>query len=148
MFDESKKQEKEACTNVVLLSQSKNMIGRSMKTFLHRPIKAPQFPTPGKIQKCLTEIFSFFNKTPPPSCLLHKTRDFVTCYSCSYYSCMTQRSFNTMYKHGDIILNRSNNSVFLLLKIYWNRQVFDLIRASGIWMKPETLCHQASSSKF
>ena len=43
--------------------------------------------------------------------------------------------------------NRSNNSVFLYLKIYWNRQVFDLIRASGIWMKLEMLRHQAPSSK-
>ena len=47
--------------------------------------------------------------------------------------------------HGVIILNRSNNSVFLYLKIYWNWQVFDLICISGIWMKPETLCHQVSS---
>ena len=53
-----------------------------------------------------------------------------------------------LYYHGVIILNRSNNSMFLYLKIYWNQQVFDLIRASGIWMKPETLRHQASSSKF
>ena len=51
-------------------------------------------------------------------------------------------------KHGAIILNRSNNSVFLRLEIYWNRQLSDLIRASGIWMKLETLRHQASSSKF
>ena len=42
--------------------------------------------------------------------------------------------------HGVIILKKSNNSVFLYLKIYWNRQVFDLIRASGIWMKPEKFC--------
>ena len=33
--------------------------------------------------------------------------------------------------------------MFLRLKIYWNRQAFVLIRASGIWIKPETLCHQA-----
>ena len=39
---------------------------------------------------------------------------------------------NSWFQHGDIILNRSNNSVFLRLKIYLNRQVFDLIRASGI----------------
>ena len=50
--------------------------------------------------------------------------------------------------HGVIIINRSNNSVLLYWKIYWNRQVFDLIRASGISMKPETLRHQASSSNF
>ena len=47
-----------------------------------------------------------------------------------------------------MILNRSNNSVFLYLKIFWNRQVSDLIRASEIWMKPETLRYQVSSSKF
>ena len=44
--------------------------------------------------------------------------------------------------------NRSNNSVFLYLKIYWNPQDFDLILASEIWMKLETLRHQATSSKF
>ena len=43
---------------------------------------------------------------------------------------------------------QSNNSVFLCLKVYWNRQVFDLICASGIWTKSETLRHLASSSKF
>ena len=37
---------------------------------------------------------------------------------------------NLWYNHGVIILNRGNNSMFLHLKIYWNRQVFDLIRAS------------------
>ena len=37
-----------------------------------------------------------------------------------------------MTNHRDIILNKSNNSVFLRLKIYRNRQVFDLIHASGI----------------
>ena len=36
------------------------------------------------------------------------------------------------FSHGVIILKRSNNSKFLYLKIYWNRQVFDLICASGI----------------
>ena len=36
------------------------------------------------------------------------------------------------YKHGDIMLNRSNNSMLVCLKIYRNRQVFDLIRTSEI----------------
>ena len=34
-------------------------------------------------------------------------------------------------KHGDIILNRNNNSVFLRLKIYRNWQACDFIRALG-----------------
>ena len=50
--------------------------------------------------------------------------------------------------HGDIILNRSNNSVFLHFKIYWKQQTFDLSHASRILMKPETLRHQSSSLKF
>ena len=44
----------------------------------------------------------------------------------------------SMSAHGVIILNRSNNFVFLYLKIYWNRQVFDFNCASGISMKPES----------
>ena len=52
-----------------------------------------------------------------------------------------------LFQHGDII-NRSKNSVFLRLKIYRNRQVFDLIRTSGIWMKPVMLRHQDSPWKF
>ena len=50
--------------------------------------------------------------------------------------------------HGDIILNRSNNSVFPCLKIFWDSQVFHLVRTSGIWMKLETLHHRAFYSKF
>ena len=57
-------------------------------------------------------------------------------------------SYSISSHHGVIILSRSNNSVFLYLKVYWNREVFDLICASGIWMKPEMLRYQASSSKF
>ena len=33
-------------------------------------------------------------------------------------------------------------------KNYKNQKVFDFIRASGISMKSETLCHQASPSKY
>ena len=53
-----------------------------------------------------------------------------------------------MSEHGVTIVKRTNNSVFLYLKIYGSRQVFDLIHASEVSMKPETLRHQASSSKF
>ena len=37
-----------------LLSRSRNMIGRFMKTSLHKPIKILQFLSRGKIQKYLT----------------------------------------------------------------------------------------------
>ena len=64
------------------------------------------------------------------------------------FSCKFCKIFkNTCFYHGVIILNGSNNSVFLYLKMYWNGQVFDLICASEISMKSQTLRHQASSSK-
>ena len=40
-------------TTIVVLSWSRNMIGRFMKTYLRRPIKILQLLTPGRIQKCL-----------------------------------------------------------------------------------------------
>ena len=43
----------EACTNLVLLCQSRNMVGQFRKPYLHRPIKILHFLTPGKIQKRL-----------------------------------------------------------------------------------------------
>ena len=56
-------------------------------------------------------------------------------------------TYFTVLEHGDIILKRSNNSVFLQMKIYRNRQAFDLIHFSDIWMKPETPRYQVSSYK-
>ena len=50
----SKKQEKDAGTSFVLLSQSRKMIRQFMKTYLHRPIKILQLTTPRRIRKCLT----------------------------------------------------------------------------------------------
>ena len=44
-----KKQEKEAATNFVSLSQPRDTIRKFMKTYLHRPIKILQFITPGKV---------------------------------------------------------------------------------------------------
>ena len=44
---------------------------------------------------------------------------------------LSQLYKQVIYYHEDI-LNRSNNSVLLRLIIYRNRQVFDLIRDSGI----------------
>ena len=35
-----------------------------------------------------SKYFSFFNNKPPKSWVAHITRDFLTCYFCSYYSSM------------------------------------------------------------
>ena len=45
------KEEKEGGTHFVLLSRSRNMTGRFMKTYLHQPIKILQF---------LSDVFFFF----------------------------------------------------------------------------------------
>ena len=57
--EKSKKQEKEASTNLILLSQSRNMVGQFMKTYLHRPIKILQFLAPWKIQTSSTQLQLF-----------------------------------------------------------------------------------------
>ena len=50
----SKKQQKEADTNFVLLSWSTSTIGRFMKIYLHRRIEILQFLTGRRTHKCLT----------------------------------------------------------------------------------------------
>ena len=82
--------------------------------------------------------------------LVFKQVHLYMCRLIQYISISCQFYFSNQIKseHGEIKLKRSNNCIFLRLKIYWNRQVFDLIHASGIWMKSEKFRHQASSSKF
>ena len=86
----SKKQEKEAGINFILLSRSRQMIGWFMKTYLHRPINILQFLSRGKIQKfnITSKYFSIFNNKLPASWVTHITRDFLTCCSSLYYSSM------------------------------------------------------------
>ena len=50
------KQEKDAGTNIVSLCQSRNVIFKFQKPYLQTPFKILHFPTPGRIQKCLTKI--------------------------------------------------------------------------------------------
>ena len=61
----------------MLLSQSRNIIGRFMKTYLHRPVKILQFVTPTRIQKYLTFYSSFFNNVPPAVWVVYIKRDFL-----------------------------------------------------------------------
>ena len=44
-----------------------------------------------KMFNITSTYFSFFNNKPPVSWVVHITRDFLTCYSCSYYSSMVTR---------------------------------------------------------
>ena len=71
-------------------NQSRKIVGKFKKAYFHRPIKFLHFLTPARIQKCLTtsKYFNFFNNEPPASWVAYITSDFLTCYSCSYYSSM------------------------------------------------------------
>ena len=46
-----------------------------------------------KLCSITSEYFSFFNNKPPVSWVVYVTRDFLRCYSCSYYT-----SINCSYK--------------------------------------------------
>ena len=62
-----------------------------MKNHLHRPIKILQFLTPGRIHKYLKHNFKIlylFKKMRPTRWVAHLTRDFLTSYSCLFYSSM------------------------------------------------------------
>ena len=37
-----------------------------------------------------SKYFTFFKNTPPATWVAHTTRNFITCYSCSYYSFMME----------------------------------------------------------
>ena len=101
-----RKQEKEIGINFVLFSQSRNMIGRFMKTFSHQREKS-------KIFSISSKYFSIFNNILPASNITHMTRKFLACYSCSYYSfrlkvltCMqlsTRLRITVKYYQNDII---------------------------------------------
>ena len=90
------------------------MIGWFMRTYLHQLVKI--LHSREKIQKCLTNItskyFSILNNDPPPSWVAHITRDFLTCYSFSYYSsinycnCFKTFSFSkNILQPGNLFLN-------------------------------------------
>ena len=58
-----------------------------MKTYLHKPIKTFTWEN-SKMFSITSKYFSIFNNKPPASSVADITRDFLTCYSCSYYSSM------------------------------------------------------------
>ena len=66
------------------------MVGQFKKAYLHRPIKILHFLTPSRIQKCLTYLQNI--------CAYNK--DFLTYYSCSYYSSMVEVKHRTV-AHGN-----------------------------------------------
>ena len=43
-----------------------------------------------KMCNITSQYFNIFNKKPPASCVMHMTKDFLICYSFSFYSSMLQ----------------------------------------------------------
>ena len=65
------------------------MVGQFQKAYLHRPIKTfSQTRKKSNMFNITSKYFCFFNNTPPAKWVVHITRDFLTYYSCSYYSSM------------------------------------------------------------
>ena len=79
------------------------MVGQFKKAYLHRPIKVLQVSHTHENWKMLhitSKYFSFFSNEPPANWVVHVTRDFLTCYSCSYYSSMMSLKFRVCYITG------------------------------------------------
>ena len=71
--------------------QSRNTIGRFMKTFLHRPIEILLFLPAGDFRHFWHNLKIFLCFQKHTTCKLshaYIARDFVTCYSCFYYNSM------------------------------------------------------------
>ena len=117
MLSSAKVFQKEVGTNFPLLSRSRDMIGWFMKTYLHQPIKILQFLWENsKMLNKTAKYFSILNNKPPASWVAHITRDFLTCYSCSYYSSMLW--YNTIFQINKILC--LNNTFFNIKYLLWN----------------------------
>ena len=87
------------------------MVGQLKKAYLHSPIEIIlYFLLPATIQKC-SKYFSFFNNKPTASWVAH-IRDFLTCYSFSYYSSMFPINIATTFWRGKTSNQRWNNVLY------------------------------------
>ena len=60
------------------------------------------------------KFFSFFNKGPPANWVAHITRDFLTCYPCSYYSSILK--LNQPLRK----INHGQKTLFYIAPNIWN----------------------------
>ena len=98
-------------------------LDNSKKFYFDRPIKILHFLTPTRIQKMFnitTKHLSFFNNKPPASWVMHIGRDFLTCYSCSYYSSMIMSTFLRQYLNISGVFSVSEKDNIWNKRILWN----------------------------
>ena len=62
-----------------------------------------------KMCKITSKYFSVFNNEPPAGWVAHITEDFLTCYSCSYYSSMIHADVQNCVRPQPIPLQRGQN---------------------------------------
>ena len=73
------------------------MIAQFMETYSHRPVETVQYFTHGRnswIFDITSKYFSFFNNTPSTNWVVDITRNFLTYYSCLYYSSMVAVNYD------------------------------------------------------
>ena len=90
----------------IWLGNSKNLIWKDQSRvyiFSH--------PRNSKMFNIISKYFSFFNNKPPTIWVAHITRDFLTCYSCSYYSSMLRH--NRLYCRSFFIIQFHATDLFL-----------------------------------
>ena len=99
----------------------RNMIGWFMKTYLHKPVPWEK----SKMFNITWKYLSIFNNKPPTIRVAHVTRDFLTYYSCLYYSSMVwQKSvpWNVFAQLRIFKLPRieKENILPIVIKFSWN----------------------------
>ena len=97
------------------------MVGQFKKAYLHSHTRENS-----KMFNTTLKYFRFFNNKPPASRVAHITRDFLTCYSCSYYNSMLLLSIaNVLEKHSQIAIIRSSHSkMFFKIGVLKNCAIF------------------------
>ena len=82
-----------------------------------------------KMFNVTSKYFSFFNKKPPASWVAHMARDFLTFYSCSYYSSMDTDIFLWILQSLQVFFSTQ------VFKDYLRPTTSVLHRVLKIWLK-------------
>ena len=95
------------------------------KAYLYRSIKILHFLTLARIQKfkITSKYLSVFNNTPPASWVAHTTRDFLTCYSWSYYRSMI---WFCRVGHSSVAICMKNIHQFFMENFHWQYLRYEL----------------------
>ena len=91
-----------------------------------------------------SKYFSFFNNKPPASWVVHIARDFLTCYSCSYYSSMEKYNLLALKKSLFVIFGEFSRNCLLKSSI---RCSFVLWISTSVYVTPFNMGNKRINSK-